>query len=47
MQKSLIEFKDVLLAQRERQIVGLGKEGLFCRDLNGERQENDLKLKFK
>ena len=37
MQKSLIEFKDVLLAQMERQILGLGNEAQFCRDLNWAR----------
>ena len=37
MQKGLIEFNDVLLAQMERQILGLGNEAQFCRDLYGAR----------
>ena len=37
MQKSSIEFKDVLLAQMERKILGLGNEAQFYRGLNGER----------
>ena len=46
MQKNLIKFDDVLLAQMERQILGLGNEAQFCRDLNGARQEIDLTLQF-
>ena len=46
MQKSFIEFKDVFLAQMERQILGLGNEAQFCRDLNRARQEIDLTLQF-
>ena len=46
MQKSFIEFKDVLWAQMERQILGLGNEAQFCRDLNGARQEIDLTLQI-
>ena len=37
MQKGLIEFIDVLLAQMERHILGMGNEAQFCRDLNGAR----------
>ena len=37
MQKSLIDFKGVFLAQMERQILDLGNEAQFCRDLNGAR----------
>ena len=37
MQKGLIEFDDVLLAQMERQFLGLGNEAQFCRGLNGAR----------
>ena len=37
MKKSLIDFDDVLLAQMERQILGVGNKAQFCRDLNGAR----------
>ena len=37
MKMSFIEFKDVLLAQMERKILGAGNEAQFCRDLNGAR----------
>ena len=37
MKKSLIDFKGVFFDQMERQILGLGNEAQFCRDLNGER----------
>ena len=37
MQKGLIEFDDVLLAQMERHFFSLGNEAQFCRGLNGAR----------
>ena len=46
MQKSLIEFTDVLLAQMEKADLFLGNEAQFCRDIYGARWENGLVLQF-
>ena len=37
MQIFLFDFKGVLLDQRGRQILGMGNEAQFCRDMNGAR----------